>query len=73
MIIYVNNILIYGKSTEEIDNLIKRLKKDNIALHKEGAWKRVTLGWIYSRMETRSHYNKRGWPNGLSQLPWIGL
>jgi hypothetical protein len=36
MIIYVDNILIYGKSTEEIDNLIKRLKKDDIALHKEG-------------------------------------
>ncbi len=43
---------------------------------------RVTLWWIYSRTETRSHYDKRGWPNGLSQpsdwtlntpLPWIHL
>jgi hypothetical protein len=34
--IYVDDILIYGRSTDEIDNLIKRLKKDDIALNKEG-------------------------------------
>ena len=36
VIIYVNDILIYGQSEVEIDNLIKQLKNDNIALHKEG-------------------------------------
>jgi hypothetical protein len=36
VIIYVDNILIYGRSTGKIDNLIKRLKKDDIALNKEG-------------------------------------
>jgi hypothetical protein len=36
VIIYVNDILMYGQSEAEIDNLIKRLKNDGIALHKEG-------------------------------------
>jgi hypothetical protein len=36
MIIYVDDILIYGRSTDGIDNLIKCLKKDDIALNKEG-------------------------------------
>jgi hypothetical protein len=36
VIIYVDDILIYGRSTDEIDNLIKHLKKDDIALNKEG-------------------------------------
>jgi hypothetical protein len=36
VIVYVNDILIYGRSEAEIDDLIKRLKKNNIALHKEG-------------------------------------
>ena len=36
IIIYVDDILIYGKSDAEIDDLIDRLKRDNIALHKEG-------------------------------------
>ncbi len=36
VIIYVDDILIYGKSEAEIDKLIKSLKSDDIALHKEG-------------------------------------
>jgi hypothetical protein len=36
VVIYVNDILIYGKSTSEIDALIEDLKKDDISLHKEG-------------------------------------
>jgi hypothetical protein len=36
MIIYLDDILIYGRSTDKIDNLIKCLKKDDIALNKEG-------------------------------------
>jgi hypothetical protein len=36
VIIYVDDILIYGKSMKEIDHLIENLKQDNIALHKEG-------------------------------------
>ncbi len=36
MVIYVDDILIYGKSVKEIDKLIENLKKDNISLHKEG-------------------------------------
>jgi hypothetical protein len=36
MVIYVDDILIYGKSASEIDALIKDLKKDDISLHKEG-------------------------------------
>ncbi len=35
VIIYVNDILIYGRSEVEINNLIKQLKNDDIALHKE--------------------------------------
>ncbi len=37
VIIYVNDILIYGRSEVEINNLIKQLKNDDIALHKEGS------------------------------------
>ncbi len=36
IIVYVIDILIYGRSEAEIDKLIERLKNDNIALHKEG-------------------------------------
>jgi hypothetical protein len=36
VIIYVNDILIYGQSEAEINDLIERLKYDDIALHKEG-------------------------------------
>ena len=36
IIIYVDDILIYGKSEAEIDGFIDRLKQDDIALHKEG-------------------------------------
>jgi hypothetical protein len=36
VIVYVDDILIYGKSEAEIDKLIKCLKSDDIALHKEG-------------------------------------
>ncbi len=36
MVIYVDDILIYGNSASEIDALIKELKKDDTSLHKEG-------------------------------------
>jgi hypothetical protein len=36
VIIYVDDILIYGKSMKEIDHLMENLKQDNIALHMEG-------------------------------------
>jgi hypothetical protein len=36
VIVYIDDILIYGQSGAEIDDLIERLKNDNIALHKEG-------------------------------------
>ncbi len=36
VIIYVDDILTYGRLTDEIDNLIQCLKKDDIALNKEG-------------------------------------
>jgi hypothetical protein len=36
LIVYVDNILIYGRSEAEIDKLIERLKNDDIPLHKEG-------------------------------------
>ena len=36
VIIYVDDILIYGRTEAEIDSLIERLKNDDIALHKEG-------------------------------------
>ncbi len=36
MVIYVDDILIYGISVKEIDELIDNLKKDDISLHKEG-------------------------------------
>ncbi len=36
VIICVDGILIYGRLTDKIDNLIKRFKKDDIALNKEG-------------------------------------
>ena len=35
VVIYVDDILIYGKSASEIDALIKELKKDDISLHKD--------------------------------------
>jgi hypothetical protein len=36
VIIYVDDILIYGKSMKEIDHLMENLKQEDIALHKEG-------------------------------------
>ncbi len=36
VIIYVDDILIYGKSMKEIDHQMENLKQDDIALHKEG-------------------------------------
>jgi hypothetical protein len=36
IIIYVDDIYIYGKSDDEINELIERLKQDDIALHREG-------------------------------------
>jgi hypothetical protein len=36
VIIYVNDILIYGKENKDIDEFIERMKKDDVALHKEG-------------------------------------
>jgi hypothetical protein len=36
VIVYVDDILMYGWSEAEIDNFIKQLKNDDIALHKEG-------------------------------------
>jgi hypothetical protein len=35
-IVYIDDILIYGRSEAKIDDLIKRLKNNDIALHKEG-------------------------------------
>ena len=37
MIIYVDNIiLIYGHHDKDIDELIEKLQKEDVALHKEG-------------------------------------
>jgi hypothetical protein len=36
VIIYVDNILIYGKSMDEIDDFIKQMKMEDVALNKEG-------------------------------------
>jgi hypothetical protein len=36
VVIYVDDILIYGKSHAEIDEFIESMKKDDISLHKEG-------------------------------------
>jgi hypothetical protein len=34
--IYVDNILIYCKDEAEIDDFIKRMRSEDVALHKEG-------------------------------------
>jgi hypothetical protein len=39
VIIYVNNILIYGKNENEINSFIKQMKTEDVALHKEGTAK----------------------------------
>jgi hypothetical protein len=36
VIMYVNDILIYCKDEEEIDDLIKQMKSEDVAFHKEG-------------------------------------
>ena len=36
VIIYVDDILIYGKTEDEINDFIKRMKKEDVALHREG-------------------------------------
>ncbi len=36
MIIYVNDILIYGREEKEIDDYIAQIKTEDVALHKEG-------------------------------------
>ncbi len=52
VIIYVDDILIYGKSGAEINNLIKLIKQDNIVLHKKVPWKVIWV-LISNRMETK--------------------
>ncbi len=42
IIMYVNDILIYGKSDAEINDLIESLKHDEIALHR----KETTEGYL---------------------------
>ncbi len=39
IIIYVDDILIYEKSDDDINELIEQLKQDDIALHREGTAK----------------------------------
>jgi hypothetical protein len=36
VIIYVDNILIYGKSKDKINGFIERMKTEDAALHKGG-------------------------------------
>jgi hypothetical protein len=36
VIIYVDNILIYGRHEKEINERNKKLKKEDVALHEEG-------------------------------------
>jgi hypothetical protein len=36
VIIYINDILIHGKENKDIDEFIECMKKDVVALHKEG-------------------------------------
>ena len=36
VIIYVDDILIYGKTDKEINDFIERMKKEDVALHREG-------------------------------------
>ena len=36
VIIYVGDILIYGKCNDEINVFIARMKSDDVALHQEG-------------------------------------
>jgi hypothetical protein len=39
VIIYVNDILIYGKNKIKINNFIKQKKTEDVGLHKEGTAK----------------------------------
>ncbi len=39
VIIYVNDILIYGKTTAEVDKFIDNMTEKGVALHKEGTAK----------------------------------
>ncbi len=50
VIIYVDDILIYGRTEAEIDSLIERLKNDDIALHKEGTAEAI-LGLTFKEMD----------------------
>jgi hypothetical protein len=59
VIIYVDYTLIYGRSTEEIDNLIKCLTKDDIALNKEGMAE-VNLRVDIQQGRDKISYYKRG-------------
>ncbi len=36
VIIYVDDIFIYGKCNDEINNFIARMKSEDVALHQEG-------------------------------------
>ncbi len=36
VIIYVNDILIYGKTSAEVDKFINNMAEKGVALHKEG-------------------------------------
>ena len=39
VIIYVDDILIYGRTDDEINNFIERMKSEDVALHREGTAK----------------------------------
>ncbi len=36
VIIYIDNIVIYCKDEEEIDDFLKQMKSEDVSLHKEG-------------------------------------
>ena len=59
VITYVDDILIYGRSQEEIDNLIANLKKDNLSLRKEGTAEGY-LGLSVSHVGTKTTLSQPG-------------
>jgi hypothetical protein len=50
VIVYVDNILVYGWSKDEIDDFIEQMKTEDVALNKEGTAEgylggRHSMGW----------------------------
>jgi hypothetical protein len=58
-IIYVDDILLYGKCNDEINDFIARMKSEDVALHQERTAEGYLGVYIYNKKEVKSLSSKK--------------